>query len=64
MSDRGRPRRPLILTAQERETLQRWARRRTIGAVALRSRMVLGCADGKANNVVAEEVGVTPQTVG
>jgi transposase len=64
MSDRGRPRRPLILTTQERQTLQRLARRRTIGAVALRSRMVLACADGQANNVVAEQFGVTPKTIG
>jgi transposase len=64
MSDRGRPKRPLILTAQEREILQRWARRRTIGAIALRSRMVLACADGQANNVVAEQFGVTPKTIG
>ena len=63
MSDRGRPKRPLILTAQERETLQRWARRRTIRAVALRSRMVMACADGQANNVVAEQFGVTPKTI-
>ncbi len=64
MSDRGRPKRPLLLTAQERETLQRWARRRTIGAVALRSRMVMACADGQADNVVAEQFGVTPKTIG
>ena len=61
MSDRGRPKRPLILTAREQDTLQRWARRRTIGAVALRSRIVLASADGTVNNVGAEELGVTPR---
>ncbi len=35
----------LILTGEERNTLQHWARRRTIGALALRSRMVLASAD-------------------
>ena len=64
MSDRGRPKRPLILTAQERETLERWARRRTIGAMALRSRMVLACADGQANSLVAKQFGITPKTIG
>lgn len=64
MSHRGRPKRQLILTAQERETLKRWGRRRTIGAMALRSRMVIACADGQANSVVAERLGVTPKTVG
>ena len=64
MSDRGRPRLPLILTAQERETLRRWSRRRTIGAMALRSRLVLACADGQSNKVVAEQFGVTPKTIG
>ena len=35
-----------------------------IGAVALRSRMVVACADGQANNVVAEQLGVAPKTIG
>jgi transposase len=32
--------------------------------LALRSRIVLGCAEGKSNQQVAAEVGVWPQTVG
>src|SRR6202022_3541966 len=40
MLPRDRPKRPLILTAQERETMQPWFRGRTDGAAALRSRMV------------------------
>ena len=44
--------------------LQRWARRRTTAqALALRSRIVLECADGTLNQVVAARLRVTPQTV-
>ena len=64
MAGRGRPKPLLILTSQERNTLKHWARRRTIGALALRSRMVLASADGHGNNAVAEQFGVSPQTVG
>jgi hypothetical protein len=64
MAGRGRPKSSLILTSEERNTLQQWARRRTIGALALRSRMVLASAEGDGNNVVAEEFGVSPQTIG
>ena len=64
MAGRGRPKSSLILTSEERNTLQHWARRRTIGALALRSRMVLASADGHANNMVAEQFGVSPQTAG
>jgi homeodomain-containing protein len=64
MAGRGRPKSSLILTSEERNTLQHWARRRTIGALALRSRMVLASADGDSNNVVAQQFGVSPQTVG
>ena len=64
MAGRGRPKSSLILTSEERNTLQHWARRRTIGVLALRSRMVLASAHGDDNNVVAEQFGVSPQTVG
>lgn len=64
MAGRGRPKSSLILTSEERNTLQHWARRRTIGALALRSRLVLASADGHANNMVAEQFGVSPQTAG
>jgi len=43
--------------------VERWARRRVAPAVALRSRIVLACAAGTANKLVAERFGVTPQTV-
>ena len=65
MPERGRPKAPLTLTGEERETLQRWARRRTTAqALALRSRIVLECADGSTNQAVAARVRVTPQMVG
>ena len=41
----GRPMPPLILDDVERETLERWVRRpKTAQALALRARMILGCA--------------------
>src|SRR5207245_2252291 len=40
-----------------------WARQRTIGALSLRSRLVLAAADGNDNKIVAELLGVTSQTV-
>jgi transposase len=65
MAERGRPKAPLVLTEQERETLERWARRRTSAqALALRARIVLACAEGATNQQVAERLGIWPQTVG
>lgn len=62
---RGRPKRPLILIPEEKEKLQQWARRRkTAQALALRSRIVLGCAAGETNQDVAERLGVSRATVG
>ena len=64
MAKRGRPVAELTLTDEERETLQRWARRaKSSQALAQRCRIVLGCAAGKSNKEVAAEVGVWPQTV-
>lgn len=65
MAGRGRPVAELVLTDDEHETLQRWARRaKSSQALAQRSRIVLGCAAGKSNKEVAAEEGVWPQTVG
>lgn len=62
---RGRPIEVLELTTEERETLERWARRRTVSqALAMRARMVLGCASGQLNGAVAKELKTTIQTVG
>jgi len=64
MAERGRPKVPLVLTEEERQTLERWARRRTSAqAMALRARIVLACAQGATNKAVAEQLGIWPQTV-
>lgn len=52
----------LVLTDEERDTLQRWARRaKSSQALAQRCRIVLGCAAGKSNKEVAAELGVSQQ---
>ncbi|HEY3140175.1 MAG TPA: IS630 family transposase [Acidimicrobiales bacterium] len=64
MGVRGRPKAPLILSDEERETLQRWARRpNSAQALALRCRIVLACAEGATSNEVARRVGVNQATV-
>jgi len=61
----GRPIAELAITGDEEAALERWARRpKSAQALAQRSRIVLGCAKGKSNTVVAEELGITKQTVG
>lgn len=53
-----------LLTDNERQVLQGWARRRTTAqALALRSRIVLACADNDNNGQVAEDLGITRNTV-
>ncbi len=62
---RGRPVPKLTLNAEERETLQRWARRaKTAQALALRARIVLACAEGKSNTAVGAALRLCKQTVG
>jgi transposase len=61
----GRPIPTLILNQEERETLERWARRpRTAQALAQRARIILGCSSGKTNSHVAEQMHITKQCVG
>src|SRR5665647_2967893 len=61
----GRPKAELTLTDEERGQLVRWARRRKSSqALALRSRVVLGCADGLDNKTVAAQLGGSAATVG
>lgn len=61
---RGRPKAELVLTDEEREALQRLAtRRKSAQAMALRARIVLGCADGGTNQEVATSLGVNQATV-
>ncbi len=65
MARTGRPKQALELSDSEREQLVRWERRRKSSqALALRSRIVLRCAEGGANTEVAAECGVSPATVG
>ena len=61
---RGRPKAELVLSQSEQEQLQAWAqRRKTAQALALRARIVLQCASGQENQMVAQRLRVTPQTV-
>lgn len=65
MAKMGRPMAELVLSEEERATLVRWSRRaKSSQALAQRCRIVLGCADGKTNRQVADELGIWPQTVG
>ena len=60
----GRPTVEGVLTGEERETLERWARRpKSSQALALRCRIVLACAEGATNLEVAARLGVTDRTV-
>jgi len=60
----GRPKAELVLTDDERDHLSRWARRaKSSQALALRSQIVLGCAEGATNRRVAAELGVDEATV-
>ena len=61
---RGRPKSPLTLGPDDRETLSRWTRRaKTAQALALRARIVLRCAEGLDSCVVARQLEVTEGTV-
>ena len=61
---RGRKAVVINLDAEERDTLERWVRRRsTAQGLAMRSRIVLGAAEGRANVDIAAEVGCSGVTV-
>jgi transposase len=60
----GRPKADLMLTAAERDQLERWSRRaKSAQALALRSRIVLACAAGMSNKHVAGQLRITEGTV-
>jgi transposase len=62
---RGRPKQVVALTAEDAETLDRWARRPTTAqALALRARIVLACSTGKPDTAIAREARVNRLTVG
>jgi transposase len=55
----------LTLSVEENNQLVEWARRRkTAQALALRARIVLGCAQQLPNREIARRLRITPQTVG
>jgi transposase len=65
MGHRGIALAELVLTDEERDTLERWARRHTTAqALALRCRIVLACAAGASNTEVAERLEISRMTVG
>ena len=60
----GRPKADLVLSQAEREQLVRWARRaKTAQYLAMRSRIVLRCAQGGTNRQAAMDLGVDESTV-
>src|SRR5947207_2822199 len=64
MGQRGRPTVRVVLSEEERETLERWARRSKSGqALALRCRIVLAAADGENTIDIAERFGSSRRTV-
>jgi transposase len=64
MAHRGVSAAEVVLTEEERETLERWERRRTSGqGLALRCRIVLACVDGDTNVAIAARLGVNRATV-
>ncbi len=60
----GRPKVPLVLTADERRQLDSLAHRaRTAPHLARRARLVLACADGRDNKTVAKRLRMSQTTV-
>lgn len=65
MKKGGRPKPSLILTDDERQKLQTWARRpKSTQRLASRARIVLACAEGLDNAAVAQRLHVNRATVG
>jgi len=61
---RKRHHKPIVLTDDERRTLEQWARRPTTAQrLASRSRMVLACAEGLTNRAVAKRLHVSSNSV-
>lgn len=65
MEKRGRPKLPLVVTAEEREELERLSRRGRVNRhVAFRAKVVLACVEGVSNTEVARRLHTTNETVG
>ena len=55
----------VVLSGEERETLERWARRpKSAQALAFRCRIVLAAAEGRSSTEIAAELGCNANTVG
>src|SRR6188472_1812439 len=55
----------VVLDGEQREVLERWARRPTSSqALAFRCRVVLAAAEGRSSSEIAAELGCNPSTVG
>ena len=55
----------VVVSAEEREVLERWARRPSSAqALAFRCRIVLAAAEGKSSNEIAAQLGCSRQAVG
>jgi len=55
----------VVLSDEERETLERWARRpKSSQALAFRCRVVLAASEGRSSTEIAAELGCNPSTVG
>src|SRR5437899_1922056 len=55
----------VVLNGEERETLERWARRpKSSQALAFRCRIVLAAAEGRASTEIAADLGCNANTVG
>src|SRR5438874_5531283 len=55
----------VVLSDEDRQVLERWARRpKSSQALALRCRIVLAAAEGRASTEIAAELGCTGSTVG
>jgi len=65
MARTGRPKAVLTLTDNERAQLVSWSRRaKSSQSLALRSKIVLACAEGTDNKTVAAELRCAAMTVG
>src|SRR3990172_8615153 len=55
----------VVLSDEEREVLERWARRpKSSQALAFRCRVVLAAAEGRSSREIAAQLGCNPWTVG
>jgi transposase len=62
---KGRPKTLLTVSNEEREVLERYVRRgKTAQHLVLRARIVMSCAEGHDNKVVAQQLNTSTQTVG